>query len=673
MRIDRKPAAALLALILLMLACSPAFLGGNETEATPTALRPTATSVLPRADSDDPNEPVVIHGEIPFTSPFFINTIAEPFVLLEDEAGFVTRDREFEFPLAGQAIGPVEIIDDTTLRYTLPLPAAPQATLVDVDNDGEEDTGLMVFAVAYWSNTWGGPFLEPRDGHGWSTAYTSAITDPDNEDEIKGGTLLIWAPDDQQAFPTGFGDDGLLFTDDDPTASVPPGYSLVDLEATPFRVYKEPQPEITLIEGEIAVNDFSDMDFGEAFEALFDKVAREYPFTDEKVIDWDALRDEYVPRAAAARNNDEYYRAVRDFTYAIPDAHVGVSFNAQVFFEEQGGALGMVLEELDDGTIVATEVLPALPAADAGIERGAEIVRWDGMPAGQALDGVQPYFGPYSTEHHRRRGQLQFLPRGEPGSRVEITFRNPGGSEQTVTLTRKVDYDSLFLTLAGFQDDELALPVEGQVLDESGLGYVVVRTFSGDYNLLARLWEAFIDRLIEGEIPGLILDLRENGGGNGALARDFAGYFFDEEIILSQRSYYNDRTGEFELRGLPSRLEPAPLLYEGPLAVLVSPDCISACEGFVHALTQGGRAIVVGHFPTSGAFGEVGRGQYDLPADLSLQFPTGRPETPDGRLLIEGEGITPDIIVPVTAASALGEVDAVLEAAITALLQQVRR
>ena len=63
-------------------------------------------------------------------------------------------------------------------------------------------------------------------------------------------------------------------------------------------------------------------------------------------------------------------------------------------------------------------------------------------------------------------------------------------------------------------------------------------------------------------------------------------------------------------------------------------------------------------------FGEVGRGQYDLPGDFSLQVPTGRPETLDGELLIEGSGVPLDIQVPVTLESALGRVDAVLEAAL---------
>jgi hypothetical protein len=64
------------------------------------------------------------------------------------------------------------------------------------------------FAIAYWSNTWGGLFLEERDGHGWSNAHASTVTDPERDDEIIGGLLVVWSLDDQQSFPTGFGEDG---------------------------------------------------------------------------------------------------------------------------------------------------------------------------------------------------------------------------------------------------------------------------------------------------------------------------------------------------------------------------------------------------------------------------------------------------------------------------------
>jgi C-terminal processing protease CtpA/Prc len=238
----------------------------------------------------------------------------------------------------------------------------------------------------------------------------------------------------------------------------------------------------------------------------------------------------------------------------------------------------------------------------------------------------------------------------------------------------EAEYDSLFAAIPTYNTDEVVPPIEGEVLDGVGLGYVRITTFSDDYNLMAQLWEHYIQGFIANEVEGLIIDVRTNSGGSGGLALDFAGYFFDEEIILSQEYYYNDNLHEFEVSDHPSRILPAPIQFDGPIAVLVSPYCVSACEGFSYAMSQQDRAIVivVGHAPTAGAFGEVGRGQYSLPEGLTLQFPTGRPETPDGQLLIEGKGVEPDITVPVTEDSALGYEDAVLNAAIDAVLEKVK-
>jgi len=665
--------------ILTSLACQ-AVTGIFETP-TVTAPPPTAmptmtpTALPPRPvepGDENPDEPVFITGDIPFTSPFFLDMIAEAFGMLDDQRGFIERDLEFEFPQVGQMIGPVELVDEEHVTFQLALPAIPQGTQVDVDNDGEDDTGVQIFAVAFWSNTWGGPFLERRDGTGWSTGYASTTTDADRESEIDGGTLIVWAPNDDQGFPTGFGDDGMLFTEDDPTAPIPAGYTLVNLDTEPFGFTKEARPHLTLYEGDIAVNDFAELDYAEAFDALHEKVSREYPFTADKDIDWDDLYDVYSSRISDASDDDEFYWAIKDFSLEFPDGHVGVGFNdlvGQLFFENYGGSFGLILSELDSSTILVTAVLPDSPAADKGIQIGAEIWEWNGQPINGAISAVEPFFGPYSTEHHKRFEQLVFLTRVAPGDLVEIGFKNPGDDSITLAeLESIVEYDSLFQWIPSFVEDELALPIEAEVLDESGLGYIKINTFSDDYNLMAQLWDRNIRELIELEVPGIIIDVRVNGGGSSGLARDFAGYFFDEEVEVMKRSYYNELTSQFEYRDYPSRILPGPSFYDGPIAVLVGPYCVSACEGFSYSLTLRDDVTVLGHSPSAGAYGEVGRGQYDLPADLSMQFPTGRSESLDGTLLIEGTGVVPDILVPVTKDSALGFVDSVLDAAIEVLL-----
>lgn len=298
MELTRKSLTVIIIFALITLSCSTVtelFSPIPTLTSTPTAPPPTNTPTpLPpipvNPGEDNPDEPVYITGDIPYTSPFFVSTISEPFVLLEDQAGFIDRNREFPFALAGQVLGPVEVHEDESVTYALALPAIPQGTQIDVDNNGSKDAGVQVFAIAYWSNIWGGPFLEERDGTGWSTAYVSTITDPEREDEIVGGRVVVWAPDDEQSFPTGFGDDSLLFTEDDPVAPIPAGYNIVDLNQEPFNVSKESRPHISLNEGDIEVNDFSAESYLEAFSELVDKVSREYPFTEEKNIDWEELR-----------------------------------------------------------------------------------------------------------------------------------------------------------------------------------------------------------------------------------------------------------------------------------------------------------------------------------------------------------------------------------------------
>ena len=540
----------LVALLLGSLACS--LFSDLSPTPSPTESPQLTSTPLPeipvKPGAENPLEPVFISGEIPFTSPFFLDTIAEAFVMLEDQGGFFQRDLEFEFPLEGQVIGPVELIDEETLTYQLSLPAIPQGTLIDVDNNGEGDPGILVFTVAYWSNTWGGPFLEGRDGTGWSTAYASTTTDPDRDHEINGGILIVWAPDDEQGFPTGFGEDEMLFTEDDSTQTIPAGYNIVDLDQEPFKIYKEAQPQISLLEGELAVNDFSDLSYTDAFDALFENISKEYPFTLDKNIAWNALYDEYSSRINSANNDLEFFEALKEFSFEIPDGHIGISFNdlvGQYFYDNFGGSFGLILVELSNGRVLVKDVLPGTPAARARFEVGAEILEWDGRPIGDAIGEVEPFFGPYSTEHHLRFEQLVFLTRVSPNTRIEISYRNPESETKQSVLRAEVEYDSLFNWIPSFIVDEISPPIVGEVLEPSGFGYIRINTFSADYNLTAQLWDHYISSLIDAGVPGLIIDMRVNGGGSSGLAGAFAGYFYEEEIIVSKRSYYNDLLGEF--------------------------------------------------------------------------------------------------------------------------------
>jgi C-terminal processing protease CtpA/Prc len=79
--------------------------------------------------------------------------------------------------------------------------------------------------------------------------------------------------------------------------------------------------------------------------------------------------------------------------------------------------------------------------------------------------------------------------------------------------------------------------------------------------------------------------------------------------------------------------------------------------------------IVVGETPSGGTEAEVSRGSYKLPEGISIDIPTGRFTLPDGSIFLEGKGVQPTLRIPVTRETILGTGDAVLDAAIKAVME----
>ncbi len=154
----------------------------------------------------------LITGTLDFTNSFISMIFEEHAVALVDMHGFVIRDKEWEIPVESQTLGFMSMDEDILhAEYTLQLPVRPMGQFADVDNDGKKDQGVQIFAIAYWPNIYGGPYSEGDDrSRGWVTDFGSVTTDPERDDEINGGILVVWAPDEKQSFPIGFGDDEKL-------------------------------------------------------------------------------------------------------------------------------------------------------------------------------------------------------------------------------------------------------------------------------------------------------------------------------------------------------------------------------------------------------------------------------------------------------------------------------
>ena len=113
-----------------------------------TAAEETAVSTYPHIQNDE-GGPVVIRGEVAYSNPFFTSGVAEPIIILEDQAGFVDRNESFILPPESQTLGQITSdFFDSPFSYSLSLPIEPQGSLRDVDNDDETDVGVQIFAIA---------------------------------------------------------------------------------------------------------------------------------------------------------------------------------------------------------------------------------------------------------------------------------------------------------------------------------------------------------------------------------------------------------------------------------------------------------------------------------------------------------------------------------------------
>ena len=239
---------------------------------------------------------------------------------------------------------------------------------------------------------------------------------------------------------------------------------------------------------------------------------------------------------------------------------------------------------------------------------------------------------------------------------------------ETVTLEAVGEVDSFNFWLEDETRDGFELPLEYEFLEDEGVGYVEIFSFLDNDLLTVQLWERMIQEMNEDDVPAIIIDMRKNGGGRGFLADQMAAYFFNEPLVTGNTGFYDEERGEFytDPEGEDSFFLPAEdLRYDGDIIVLVGPDCASACEFFSYDMTLQDRATIIGLYPTAGLGGSVD--DVAMPADETFRFTQGRAVDPEGNIHIEGIGVVPDIIVPLTEETLFSEGDPVLDAAIAFL------
>jgi hypothetical protein len=144
-----------------------------------------------------------------------------------------------------------------------------------------------------------------------------------------------------------------------------------------------------------------------------------------------------------------------------------------------------------------------------------------------------------------------------------------------------------------------------------------------------------------GHCDALIIDLRDNGGGEPNMVKLLMSYFFDEEILFNDLYY----VGKDEHNQLWTQAYvPGPRLSQCDIYVLISYDTFSAGEALAYHLKHSGRATLVGSQTPGGAHDCEFHNCRNL--NIRIKVPCRRAISPFTGTNWEGVGVAPDIEVP---------------------------
>lgn len=255
---------------------------------------------------------------------------------------------------------------------------------------------------------------------------------------------------------------------------------------------------------------------------------------------------------------------------------------------------------LRDGKITIVAPIPDSPAEKAGIKAGDIVLEINGEPtAGLELEiAVSKIKGP-------------------EGTKVKLLILRAGEAEPLeIEITRAI----------------IELPSVSYKMQQ-GIACITIIQFTDrtDYELISAL-----EKSIEDNAKGIVLDLRNNGGGLLDIAVAVASHFLDSGTVATTKDGKGNIT-EY-------KVDTGALRTDLPMVVLVNEYTASASEIVAGALQDYGRATISGNTTYGKGSATVAFGLIDGSA---LNVTIARWYTPDGRL-IEGRGITPDIKLELT-------------------------
>lgn len=388
-------------------------------------------------------------------------------------------------------------------------------------------------------------------------------------------------------------------------------------------------------------------------------------------VDWDAAKAKYRPKVEQATTMAAARMAMNEMLGELKHSHTGIipveayqetaaaksdskakadvnSGGSKANESTSPGDAGLSLRVLGDAAVV-TKVRAGSPAEAAGIKLGWALVSAGGSPVTPTIKKIREAVAPNNEQEFLLSRAVESKIDGKLGETIKMTFEDGTGSlvEKSVMLAAPAGNVVTMLNLppipVDFESRKIPAGAGGSV------GYIWFSIFLDPGSLTPKINDAM--RSFK-DCRGVVLDLRGNPGGIGAMSMGIAGWFITEPKAL----------GEMIMRGTSLKFvaNPRAATFDKPLAILVDGCSVSTSEIMAGGMKDIGRARLFG---TRTAGAALPSALERLPNGDALQYVIANYISAGGKPL-EGDGVSPDEIVPLDRAELLKGHDNQLDAAL---------
>jgi C-terminal processing protease CtpA/Prc len=377
------------------------------------------------------------------------------------------------------------------------------------------------------------------------------------------------------------------------------------------------------------------------------EVKYSFVYFDKLTFDWDSLYQATIPVVLATKSDFEYYRELQRFVARLQDGHTSIWFGNHQDFLDNMATIPLTTRLIDKKMIVIGIHNNELAQVE-GIKRGMEIVKINGIDVHEYVsNNIKPFVFSSTEQWTNLIAYGRDATRGKKAESVRLTFKNENNQVFESTISHAMPENVL-----------PPKPLFDFTVLEDNIGLLKIDDFWRN-NYTAH-FDSIYKKILATD--ALIIDIRDNGGGNTNNAAYILSHLTNESFKMSAWSS-PQYVPAFASWNLPKEwyiaepwiaqpIENKPI-YDKPIALLIDESTFSAAEDFCVGFRTMKRGFIIGT-PSGGSTGNpIG---FSLPGGGWLQICTKKDTYPDGTEFV-GVGILPDIEVRETVSSFLSKAE----------------